>query len=176
MAARAPHARDRAARDGRTPRPGRRPAGPRPRAGHHAHARADGVGLTPRLPADPDRPTRTRTCTGRAAACSAALQTVVRLQAQAARAAAAAGNPEPAEEAVQAIEKVGGSAVAVKADVADEAEVAALFDAAEERFGGADVVVHTAGMSRPAHPMLLRRGLPAARPALHRRRGGSHDS
>jgi len=57
-----------------------------------------------------------------------------------------AGNPEPAQEAVQAIEKAGGTAVAVKADVADEAEVAALFDAAEERFGGVDVVVHAAGI------------------------------
>ena len=57
-----------------------------------------------------------------------------------------AGNPAPAEEAVRAIEKAGGAAIAVKADVADEAEVAALFDAAEERFGGVDVVVHAAGI------------------------------
>jgi 3-oxoacyl-[acyl-carrier protein] reductase len=57
-----------------------------------------------------------------------------------------AGNAAPAEEAVRAIERAGGAAVAVKADVADEAEVAALFDAAEERFGGVDVVVHAAGI------------------------------
>ncbi|MFH8387694.1 SDR family oxidoreductase [Kitasatospora sp. NPDC018058] len=57
-----------------------------------------------------------------------------------------AGNPQSAEETVGAIEKAGGIAVAVKADVADEAEVAALFDAAEERFGGVDVVVHAAGI------------------------------
>ena len=57
-----------------------------------------------------------------------------------------AGNPATAEEAVLAIEKAGGSALAVRADVADEAEVAALFDAAEERFGGVDVVVHAAGI------------------------------
>jgi len=57
-----------------------------------------------------------------------------------------AGNPAPAEEAVRAIEQAGGAAIAVKADVADEAEVAALFDAAEERFGGVDVVVHAAGI------------------------------
>jgi 3-oxoacyl-[acyl-carrier protein] reductase len=56
------------------------------------------------------------------------------------------GNPASAEEAVLGIEKAGGAALAVKADVADEAEVAALFDAAEERFGGVDVVVHTAGI------------------------------
>lgn len=57
-----------------------------------------------------------------------------------------AGNPAPAEEAVRAIEQAGGTAIALKADVADEAEVAALFDAAEERFGGVDVVVHAAGI------------------------------
>jgi 3-oxoacyl-[acyl-carrier protein] reductase len=57
-----------------------------------------------------------------------------------------AGNPTAAEEAVRASEQAGGTAIAVKADVADEAEVAALFDAAEERFGGVDVVVHTAGI------------------------------
>ena len=57
-----------------------------------------------------------------------------------------AGNAAPAEEAVRTIERAGGEAVAIKADVADEAEVAALFDAAEERFGGVDVVVHTAGI------------------------------
>ena len=57
-----------------------------------------------------------------------------------------AGNPARAEEAVRAIEQAGGAAIAVKADVADEAEVAALFDAAEERFGGVDVVVHAAGI------------------------------
>jgi 3-oxoacyl-[acyl-carrier protein] reductase len=57
-----------------------------------------------------------------------------------------AGNPAPAEEAVLAIGRAGGTAVAVGADVADEAEVAALFDAAEERFGGVDVVVHAAGI------------------------------
>ncbi|MFD8086396.1 SDR family oxidoreductase [Kitasatospora sp. NPDC059722] len=61
-------------------------------------------------------------------------------------AVAYAGSPAPAAEAVRAIEKAGGTAVAVKADVADEAEVAALFDAAEERFGGVDVVVHAAGI------------------------------
>ncbi|MFE5585512.1 SDR family oxidoreductase [Kitasatospora sp. NPDC056531] len=57
-----------------------------------------------------------------------------------------AGNPAHAEEAVRAIEKAGGTAVAVKADVADETEVTTLFDVAEERFGGVDVVVHAAGI------------------------------
>jgi 3-oxoacyl-[acyl-carrier protein] reductase len=38
-----------------------------------------------------------------------------------------------------------GQAIAVQADVADEAAVARLFDAAEQAFGGVDVVVHAAG-------------------------------
>ena len=57
-----------------------------------------------------------------------------------------AGNPDPAEEIVQSITGAAGEAIAVKADVGDEREVAALFDEVEERFGGVDVVVNTAGI------------------------------
>jgi 3-oxoacyl-[acyl-carrier protein] reductase len=57
-----------------------------------------------------------------------------------------AGNPERAEETVGAIVAAGGTAEAFKADVADENDVAALFDEAERRYGGVDVVVHTAGI------------------------------
>jgi 3-oxoacyl-[acyl-carrier protein] reductase len=57
-----------------------------------------------------------------------------------------AGNPGRAKETVDAIVTAGGTASAVQADVADENEVAALFDEAERRFGGVDVVVHTAGI------------------------------
>ncbi|MFF9396814.1 SDR family NAD(P)-dependent oxidoreductase [Streptomyces griseoluteus] len=56
------------------------------------------------------------------------------------------GNPAAAEETVRSIEDAGGTAFAVRADVADETEVTALFNPAEERFGGVDVVVHTAGI------------------------------
>jgi 3-oxoacyl-[acyl-carrier protein] reductase len=56
-----------------------------------------------------------------------------------------AGNKEAAEEAVRAVEAAGGSAVAARADVGDEAEVAALFDLAETVYGGVDAVVHAAG-------------------------------
>jgi 3-oxoacyl-[acyl-carrier protein] reductase len=56
------------------------------------------------------------------------------------------GNPERAKETVEAIVAAGGTASTAKADVADEAEVAALFDQAERRYGGVDVVVHTAGI------------------------------
>ncbi|MFD6726181.1 SDR family oxidoreductase, partial [Streptomyces sp. NPDC060131] len=39
----------------------------------------------------------------------------------------------------------GGRAIAVQADVAEEKEVAALFDRAADEFGGVDVVVNSAG-------------------------------
>jgi 3-oxoacyl-[acyl-carrier protein] reductase len=57
-----------------------------------------------------------------------------------------AGNPGRAKETVDAIVAAGGTASAFRADVADENEVAALFDEAERRYGGVDVVVHTAGI------------------------------
>ncbi|WP_431877378.1 SDR family oxidoreductase [Amycolatopsis sacchari] len=57
-----------------------------------------------------------------------------------------ASNKTEADAAVEAIEKAGGQAFAVAADVADEAAVASVFDQAEERFGGVDVVVHAAGV------------------------------
>ncbi|MFF0591185.1 SDR family oxidoreductase [Streptomyces sp. NPDC003781] len=50
-----------------------------------------------------------------------------------------------ADETVAAITDAGGRAVAVQADVAEEKEVAALFDRAEEEYGGVDVVVNAAG-------------------------------
>ncbi|MFF4487940.1 SDR family oxidoreductase [Streptomyces sp. NPDC001544] len=56
-----------------------------------------------------------------------------------------AGNRELAEAAVKEVTAAGGRAVAVRADVADENDVAALFATAESRFGGVDTVVHAAG-------------------------------
>jgi 3-oxoacyl-[acyl-carrier protein] reductase len=56
-----------------------------------------------------------------------------------------AHNEAEAREAVAAITGAGGRAIEVRADVADEASVAGLFDAAEEAFGGVDVVVNAAG-------------------------------
>ncbi|KOV96220.1 SDR family oxidoreductase [Streptomyces sp. NRRL B-3648] len=56
-----------------------------------------------------------------------------------------AGNRERAEAAVEEVASAGGSALAVRADVADEQQVAALFEAATADYGGVDVVVHTAG-------------------------------
>ncbi|SFS55239.1 SDR family oxidoreductase [Saccharopolyspora flava] len=56
-----------------------------------------------------------------------------------------AGNEELATEAVGEVRESGGRAIAVRADVADERAVAAMFDAAEAEFGGVDVVAHAAG-------------------------------
>lgn len=57
-----------------------------------------------------------------------------------------AGRKAAADEVVGRIEGAGGKAIAVDGDVADEAAMAAAFDAVEEAFGGVDVVVNTAGI------------------------------
>lgn len=57
-----------------------------------------------------------------------------------------AGNQAEAEAAVAAITESGGTAMAFRADVADEVAVSALFDAAEETYGGVNVLVHAAGV------------------------------
>ena len=57
-----------------------------------------------------------------------------------------AGNPDRAKETVAAIERAGGTATALQADIADEAEVAALFDQTEAAYDGIDVLVNTAGI------------------------------
>ncbi|MEU6534383.1 SDR family oxidoreductase [Streptomyces sp. NPDC047000] len=57
-----------------------------------------------------------------------------------------AGNAEAARKVTDAVERSGGRAVAVRGDVADETAMAEAFDTVEERFGGIDVVVHTAGV------------------------------
>ncbi|MET9558879.1 SDR family oxidoreductase [Streptomyces tauricus] len=57
-----------------------------------------------------------------------------------------AGNQTEADKTVGAITEAGSRAFAFRADVADETEIAALFDAAESTYGGIDVVVHAAGV------------------------------
>ncbi len=56
-----------------------------------------------------------------------------------------AGNKARASEVVEEITSVGGRAMTVGGDVADEQAMAAAFDAVEQNFGGIDVVVNTAG-------------------------------
>ena len=60
------------------------------------------------------------------------------------------GNTAEAEAAVAEVTAAGGRATAVRADVADETTVTALFDAAEQAYGSVDVVVHAAGQMRLA--------------------------
>lgn len=62
-------------------------------------------------------------------------------------------NRERATETVAAIIEAGGRAVAVAADVTDEVAMAGVFDAAEQAFGGVDVLVHTAGIM-PLSPLV----------------------
>jgi 3-oxoacyl-[acyl-carrier protein] reductase len=57
-----------------------------------------------------------------------------------------AGNRDRAQAVADEIVAAGGKAMLVVADVADEAQVAAMFDGAEAEFGGVDVVVNTAGI------------------------------
>jgi 3-oxoacyl-[acyl-carrier protein] reductase len=56
------------------------------------------------------------------------------------------GNRDRAQVVADEITAADGRAMVVGADVADEAEVAALFDQVEAEFGGVDVVVNTAGI------------------------------
>jgi 3-oxoacyl-[acyl-carrier protein] reductase len=57
-----------------------------------------------------------------------------------------AGNEKRAQAVTDEIVAKGGRAIAIAADVADEAQVAAMFDQIEAEFGGIDVVVNTAGV------------------------------
>jgi NAD(P)-dependent dehydrogenase (short-subunit alcohol dehydrogenase family) len=56
-----------------------------------------------------------------------------------------------AEAVVRDIEAAGGRAITVAADVAEEAEILALFDAAERAFGRPNGLVNNAGISSPKH-------------------------
>lgn len=55
------------------------------------------------------------------------------------------GNQAKADEVVTSIEAANGRAIALQADIAEPADVAHLFDAAEAINGRLDVVVHNAG-------------------------------
>ena len=57
-----------------------------------------------------------------------------------------ASNAAEAEEVVNRISSAGGTAIAVKGNVADAADVRGLFDAAESRLGKVDVLVNNAGI------------------------------
>jgi 3-oxoacyl-[acyl-carrier protein] reductase len=57
-----------------------------------------------------------------------------------------AGNKDRAQAVADEVTSAGGRAMVVSADVADEPQVAAMFDNVEAEFGGIDVVVNTAGI------------------------------
>jgi len=65
-------------------------------------------------------------------------------------AVAYAGSVDLADATVKEIAEHGRQAMAFAADIADEEAVSDVFDAVEDRFGPVDVVVHTAGINRPA--------------------------
>lgn len=64
-----------------------------------------------------------------------------------------AGNHAAAAETAAAIAASGAAGIAVQGDVAQEADVLALFRSAGEAFGGLDGVVVNAGMVAPAQPL-----------------------
>lgn len=57
-----------------------------------------------------------------------------------------AGNKEKADETVAEIQNLGGKAIAIQGDVANEKEMETLFKRAKEEFNGIDVVVNSAGI------------------------------
>ena len=66
-------------------------------------------------------------------------------------------NPAAAQATVKAIVEAGRQAIAVRADVTDEASVAGLFAAHKKRFGALDILVNNAGIqkSQPITAMAL---------------------
>ena len=61
-----------------------------------------------------------------------------------------AGRRQDADAIVDRIAASGGDAVALQADIADPDAVQRLFDAAEARFGGVDVLINNAGIMKLA--------------------------
>src|SRR5258706_329371 len=55
-------------------------------------------------------------------------------------------NANEAEEVVAEIKAIGGEAIAVKADVANQTDVERLFEETMKKFGSVDVVVHNSGI------------------------------
>ena len=62
-----------------------------------------------------------------------------------------------AQAVVEEIEAAGGRAIAIRADVSDEAEVQSMFRQATEAFGSIDILVNNAGLQAdaPVHEMSL---------------------
>ena len=67
-----------------------------------------------------------------------------------------AGNTAKAEEVKAEIEKNGGEAILVQADVADSAAVEAMVNATVEAFGQIDILVNNAGITRDGLMMRMK--------------------
>ena len=67
-----------------------------------------------------------------------------------------AGRAEAAQETVTACEDLGAKALAVQCNVADEAQVKALMDAAVKEFGRIDILVNNAGVTRDGRVMMMK--------------------
>ena len=67
-----------------------------------------------------------------------------------------AGREEAARETVAACEALGAKALAVQCNVADEAQVKALMDAAVQAFGRIDILVNNAGITRDGLVMMMK--------------------
>ena len=67
-----------------------------------------------------------------------------------------AGRAEAAQETVTACEDLGAKALAVQCNVADEAQVKALMDAAVKEFGRIDILVNNAGVTRDGLLMMMK--------------------
>ena len=63
-------------------------------------------------------------------------------------------SPDAARETVAVIERSGGAALAVQADVSQVAEIERLFQTSLERFGRLDIVVVNAGLEMSGQPVL----------------------
>ncbi len=61
-----------------------------------------------------------------------------------------AGSVAAAEQLAADIEKAGGKALTIQADVSDPNHIARMFDSAEAAFGGIDVLVNNAGIMKLA--------------------------
>ncbi|TIU79345.1 MAG: SDR family NAD(P)-dependent oxidoreductase, partial [Mesorhizobium sp.] len=57
------------------------------------------------------------------------------------------GNEKAAQEAVAAIEKNGGKAVAIQADISSISDIRRLFDETEKQMGVIDIVVANVGVA-----------------------------
>lgn len=63
------------------------------------------------------------------------------------------GNKEAADQVVRSIEEIGGSAIAIQADVGKMADLPKLIDGCIERFGRLDILYHNAAIHYVCHEL-----------------------